>query len=473
MNLKFEKFLDKSLDFLPEVDSPKKKLDFRTKFMWTSLGVIIYFVLSMVPLYGLSPTFKTQFETLAVLLAANTGSIITLGIGPIVTGSIILQLLMGAEVIKIDTNEREGRRRYQALQKMFSIFFVFFENIIYVYSGALPGACVNSASCPAGMNLFSNNLIIAVQLVVGGFILMALDELMSKWGFMSGISLFIAAGVARRIFTAIFSPRTDPSSAFGFKVGQIFKVFGLIQTGYPEEALISLVPIIATVVVFIVSIYMQAIKVEIPLSFGRVRGFGVRWPLSFIYTSNMPVILVSAFIASLQFWGVMMDNMGFPLLGHYELVNGRQTAVSGLVKYIIPPNIRDIIVAPNIEQLWSVLTYLGFMLIGSVVFSILWINVGGQDAKTVANQITASGLFIPGFRSDPRIIERILKRYIMPLTIMGGLSVGVIAVIADIFGAFGNGTGILLTVMIVYKLYESMKAHDPMEMPEIMRKLMR
>ncbi|MDD5417355.1 MAG: preprotein translocase subunit SecY [Candidatus Nanoarchaeia archaeon] len=473
MNKKIESAFNTLLDYLPEINSPKKKLDFKTKFVWTALGISIYFVLSMVPLYGLSPTFKSQFETLAVLLAANTGSLITLGIGPIVTGSIIIQLLMGADIIKIDTNSREGKRKYQSIQKLFSIAFILFENIIYVYSGALPAACVDSLNCPAGMNLFTNNMLIAVQLIIGGFILMALDELMSKWGFMSGISLFIAAGVARRIFISLFSPRADPYSAFGFKVGQVFKIFGLIQTGYPADAAMALIPVVATIAVFAVSIYLQSIKVEIPLSFGRVRGFGIRWPLSFIYTSNIPVILVSAFIASLQFAGVMFDNMGFPLLGHFETINGQQTAVSGLVKYVRAPNIRDMIVAPNMEQLYSLLTYTAFMLIGAVIFSVLWINVGGQDAKTVAEQITSSGLFIPGFRSDPRIIERILKRYIMPLTIMGGLSVGIIAVIADIFGAFGHGTGILLTVMIVYKLYEAMKQHDPMEMPEAVRKFMR
>ena len=152
--------LDEFLNNLPEVKTPKTKVPFNQRIMWTALCLGIYFVLSLVPLYGLSPAYKAQFETISILLAASFGSIITLGIGPIVTGSIILQLLSGAEVIKIDTNTKEGKRRYQGLQKLFSIFFIIFENAVYVLSGALPPAS------PTALNLF----ILIIQLIIGGFI---------------------------------------------------------------------------------------------------------------------------------------------------------------------------------------------------------------------------------------------------------------------------------------------------------------
>src|SRR3989338_5492097 len=96
----------------------------------------------------------------------------------------------------------------------------------------------------------------------------------------------------------------------------------------------------------------------------------------------------------------------------------------------------------------------------------------GMDAKSQAKQMISSGLQIPGFRKDERVLERLLNRYIWPLTIMGGMSVGFLAAFADITGALGSGTGILLTVMIVYRLYEDIARQHMMDMNPMMRKFM-
>ena len=94
--------------YLPSVKEPTKKLDLKTKFMWTGFALVIYFALSFIPLYGLNQNYKSQFEALAVLLAASFGSVISLGIGPIVTASIILQLLTSAKIIDLDVSTEEG-----------------------------------------------------------------------------------------------------------------------------------------------------------------------------------------------------------------------------------------------------------------------------------------------------------------------------------------------------------------------------
>jgi len=112
------------------------------------------------------------------------------------------------------------------------------------------------------------------------------------------------------------------------------------------------------------------------------------------------------------------------------------------------------------------------MAAGSIVFSIFWVQTAGMDAKTVAKQMMSSGLQIPGFRRDERVLERLLDRYIWPLTVMGGLAVGVLAATADLTGALSRGTGILLTVMIVYKLYEEIAQQHMMDMNPLMRKFM-
>jgi preprotein translocase subunit SecY len=95
-----------------------------------------------------------------------------------------------------------------------------------------------------------------------------------------------------------------------------------------------------------------------------------------------------------------------------------------------------------------------------------------MDARSQAKQIMSSGLQIPGFRRDQRVLERILGRYIFPLTIMGALTVGFLAASADLLGALSRGTGILLAVMIIYKLYEDVSKQHMMDMHPMLRKMM-
>ncbi|MEK6849664.1 MAG: preprotein translocase subunit SecY, partial [Nanoarchaeota archaeon] len=77
-----------------------------------------------------------------------------------------------------------------------------------------------------------------------------------------------------------------------------------------------------------------------------------------------------------------------------------------------------------------------------------------------------------GFRRDERVLEKILDRYIGPLTVMGAISVGFLAGMADISGALTHGTSLLLTVMIVYRMYEDIARQHMMDMNPMMRKFM-
>ncbi len=441
----------------PEVSKPLKRLSLKDKLIWTGIALLLYFVLSLTPLYGLAPDYVAQFETLAILLAANFGSLISLGIGPIVTGSIMLQLLVGADVIKIDLKSSDGKRKYQAYQKMFSVFFIVFENAAYVLSGALP------AATPTVFNLS----ILIIQLIIAGLMLLFLDEVTSKWGIGSGISLFIAAGVARELFVKAFSPVMDPR--MHVPTGAVPRIITLIAQGSSSLAFWPFIAIVSTIIVFLIAVYFSGVQINIPLSFGRVRGFGMKWPIKWFYTSVMPVILVSALIVSLQMWGLMMFNAGYPILGEFE----GQEAVSGIVRYLHPPTFVEIFQTGMTSiALRSIFVYSFIMIGGAVFFSYLWLNVSKTGPSDVADQILESGLSIPGFRRDKRILEKVLKRYIVPLAILGGFTIGALAVLADLFGALSRGTGIMLTVIIIYQFYENIKKAHMEEMSPAMRKVM-
>jgi preprotein translocase subunit SecY len=83
-------------------------------------------------------------------------------------------------------------------------------------------------------------------------------------------------------------------------------------------------------------------------------------------------------------------------------------------------------------------------------------RTSGQDSDSVADQIQRTGMKVPGFRKDKRVIKKVLDRYIPSLAILSGLAVGLLAALANMTNAAGGGTGILLTVMILYRMYEEL-----------------
>jgi preprotein translocase subunit SecY len=476
-------FFDNIINNLPEVAGPtQKKLSFKEKLKWTGIILILFFILGFIPLYGLGQNALEQFEFLSVILGAEFGSIISLGIGPIVTASIVLQLLNGSGIINFNLTTPEGKKRFQGIQKLLAIFFVMFEAAIYVFMGGLAPAAVGHVF-PSGVVMssalfFELELLLVFQLTLGGLMIMFMDEVISKWGFGSGISLFIAAGVSKSLFIRTFSwiPASGILEAGGFTyaTGAVIALFQALGQNDPVTATLKFAGILATILVIVMSVYAQSMKVEIPLSFGRIRGHGIRWPLKFIYTSNIPVILVAALMANLQLWARLMQNWGYPLLGSFAA--GSNQPISGFIKWISVPGGMEGIVGEIIKNtltlthIGQALGYFFFMIIGCVIFSWFWMQTAGMDSRSQAKQMMASGLQIPGFRKDPRVLERLLDRYIGPLTIMGGITVGILAAVADLAGALANGTGILLTVMIIYGLYEEIAKQHMMDMNPMMRK---
>ena len=265
---------------LPEVRGPQqRRLSFKEKMKWTLITLILFLILSLIPLFGLGANELQQFEFLSIILGASFGSIMSLGIGPLVTASIVLQLLNGAQIMKFNLRSPEGRSRFQALQKVLGLFFVIFEAAIYVFMGGL----APSQEFVGTPLFFQLELLLIFQLMLGGILVMFMDEVISKWGFGSGLSLFIVAGVAQQIFVTAFNPLPSPTNP-DIAAGAIPALIQSLTLGDPQTAGLQLAKIVSTIAVFLIVVYTQSMKVEIPLSFGRVRGHGIRWPLKFFYT---------------------------------------------------------------------------------------------------------------------------------------------------------------------------------------------
>lgn len=435
---------------LPEVKSPIHRQDFKEKLKWTAIVLVLYYVLTQIPLYGLSSAAVDQFAQLRAVMAGSFGSILTLGIGPIVTSSIVLQLLVGAKLLKLDLSSHHDKALFQSTQKILAIIFTVFEAAVLVFTGSL---------VPQSNEFLG---ILLLQLVIGAILIIYLDEVVSKWGFGSGVGLFIAAGVSEQIVVGTFNfiPTSD-----GTLPGIIP---GFIQSAIGGSVNLSvLIPLIATIIVFLIAVYGESMRVEIPISHGQVKGHGRirgsvgKYPLKFIYASNMPVILTSALLVNVSLLASVFQKAGIPIFG--EVVQGK--AISGLAYYLSTPSG----IGTILQDPLHVLIYGLFFFACCVLFAYLWVEISALNAKEVSKQLYQSGIQIPGFRSSKRQLYKIMKKYIPALTILGGIFVGVLAFIADLTSALGGGTGVLLTVGIVYKLYEEIAQEQLMDMHPMLR----
>lgn len=458
--------LKQLIQLLPEVKKPiEKKLAFNQKLKWTLVVLGFFFVMYNIKLYGLSRNALERFDFLSTILGTDFGAIISLGIGPIVTSSIILQLLVGSGIISLNTKTEEGKKLFQGVQKLGTLFFIVFEACVFVLMKgleAIPG--------------FES--IVIFQLILGGLAIMFMDEVVAKWGFGSGVSLFIVAGVALQLFIGLFQfIGTDGANClanFGETPcsGRVLVILQSIINGDATGALLALAVIAVTILVFLGVVWAQSLKVEIPLTYDRLRGYGVKWPLQFFYASTLPVILVAALAANLQLFGSLFESW----LGHPTFLGGFQNgqAVSGLAFWIGAPNLLQAIITGSLltSQVFQAIFHLLFYVIFSMIFSVFWVKTTGMDPAGQAKNITSSGLQMAGFRKDPRIIESILSRYILPLTVMGGLAIGLLAGFADLLGTLTSGVSILLAVMILYQLYQNIAQQHAVDMHPAMRKMM-
>ncbi|MBI4176497.1 MAG: preprotein translocase subunit SecY [Candidatus Aenigmarchaeota archaeon] len=509
---------------LPSVSRPIEKQSLKKRLKWTALILILYLAMAQITVYGVDQVRIQSVGIFELLLGAKFGSIMSLGIGPIVTASIILQLLVGSGILPWNIREEKGKILFQGTQKILGIVLSFVEASVFVAFGAVPAASPGLV------------WLVIAQMGFGGILVIYMDELISKWGFGSGISLFIVAGVSSQIVTSSINPFANcptelkaisPCSATPDNppVGRIPQAFFFVGLGEPLQAFIALLPVMATVLVFLLVVYANAIKVEIPLAFGSIRGFGRRWPLKFFYTSNIPVILVAALLANMQLFGRILNQRGITLFG---TVDENGFATSGLLYFLTPPQIGGgsglgisvLLIVLGIFALagalvahltkkpplkvmlafvglgllvWiflipltalaglvgirppevlRILTYSAVLVGGSIIFAVFWVSTAGMDSRSVAEQIHSTGMQIPGFRRDIRIIEGVLERYIPPLTVLGAAAVGLLAAYADFTGALGTGTGILLAALIVHQLYEELAAQQLEEMHPAIRKFL-
>lgn len=501
--------LSRLVDVYPSITKPEGHVRFNQKLWTTTLVLIIYFMMTNVMIYGLSDSTLDIFSSFRSIMAGASGSIMHLGIGPIVTGSIIMQLFAGAKIIQLDLQDSADKQLYQGIQKLLVLFMIPVESIPQVYGFLDP-----HETLIYDYGVGWANVVIVSQLFLGSYLVFLLDELVSKWGIGSGISLFIAAGVAQSTFVGTLSPlpvsQDFPMSLDNPPSGTLPMIFYTLRTASNSQLVSDngfelillehanpIAALVSSIIVFLVVAYAESSKLELPLTHGKVRGHRGQYPIRLVYASNIPVILMAALLANINMFTLLFWShptlSTVPILGRngwgsrahwfgsYEV--GATTPSDGFAWYSSMVNGVGDWLLPLLNQtgdayghsltqiMIHVLTYVFVMTAGSTIFAKFWIETTNMSAKDVAKQIERTGMQIPGFRKNPVVLERILERYIPPVTLFSGAFVGLLAAGADLLGTVGNatGTGLLLAVGIILRTYEQIQKEQAMEMHPVLR----
>jgi preprotein translocase SecY subunit len=471
---------------MPEVKAPDREVSFREKFVWTALILIIFLIMSHLPLYGVDRDVGTDYLwAMRVILASTRGTLMELGIGPIVTAGLVMQLLSGSKIIDVDFGDPEDRALFTGGQKVIAMFMTAFQAIAYILGNAY------------GELSPTNALIVFLQLFMSGVIVILMDELVQKgWGLGSGVSLFIMTNVAGQVLynslnfidTEIASPdgymggaanefpTNLPKGIIAAMVSNLLRFFGIGTTGASGGDAVdlgwfavrngydpSLLSLTVTFVIFFAVIWMESVRVEIPLQYAKYRGMKARYPIKLLYTSNIPVILAQALYANILFFGQILwgslnpegTNPFLSWIGIFERAeDGRMIATSGLAKYITPPQGVFRLIEEGMEGWVHIFIYSALMILLCWGFSKIWVDISGIAPRDVSRQLLNSGYIVPGFRTSEKVLERLLERYIPIVAGLGGFLIGILAAAADVMGALASGTGILLMVSIIKQYYE-------------------
>lgn len=441
---------------LPEVKAPKEKVEFKERVMWTVITLFIFLVCCQIPLYGIHTHASSDpFYWMRVIIASNRGTLMELGISPIVTSGLVMQLLAGSKIIQFDQNVAGDRALFNAAQKLFGIIICIGEAVAYVLSGMYGDI---------GTLGMGNAILIVLQLCFAGIIVLVLDELLQKgYGLGSGISLFIATNICETIIWKAFSPTTINTGRGTEFEGAIIALFHMLLTrpnklvalreAFYRQNLPNCINLLATVFIFILVIYFQGFKIGLPIESSK--GQQGSYPIKLFYTSNIPIILQSALVSNLYFFSQLLykrynTNFLVQLLGTWEegQFGGPSRPISGLAYFVSPPtSLQEIIADPA-----HALIYIAFVLTACGLFSKTWIQVSGTSTRDVAKQLRESDMKFVGFQHSSS--RKVLEHYIPVAAACGGMCIGALTIIADFMGAIGSGTGILLAVTIIFQYFE-------------------
>ncbi|CEG71430.1 Putative Preprotein translocase, SecY subunit [Rhizopus microsporus] len=451
---------------LPDIAPPDRKVPFYERIVYTGVALLAYMVMSQLPLYGIKSSDSSDpLYWLRTVLASNRGTLTELGVLPILTSGMIIQFLAAANFFRVDFSLRQDRALFSGAQKLFAILIAASQAILLVLAGHYGN--------PSDIGTVGSALLV-LQLVSSSVVILLLDELLQKgYGLGSGINIFIAASVSQNVFWKLLSFSSVATYRGNEYEGAIVSVFHLLgsrsskiralKDAFYRPDLPNAMSAIATIAMFAFTTYLLGFRVELSVKSNRMRSQRASYPIRLFYTSAMPVILQSALYANVLLVSYLLytyfeNNFLVHVLGVWGTFDdsGLLAPVGGIAYYLSAPHgLIDAIFHPIHTLLYAALT-----IITCAYLSKLWTDISGCSSRDVAKKLKDQQVTIAGYRDISMYKE--LNRVILPAASVGGATLALMSTTADILGCIGTGSGILISVLVIFEFFE-MFAREQME----------
>jgi protein transport protein SEC61 subunit alpha len=427
------------LSVVPAVEKPTAAVPFRERVLWSICAIMIYMVCSNLPLYGVqrAHTSSDPFYWMRVILASNRGTLMDLGVSPLISTGMAMQLLVGSKVIDVNLDVKEDRLLYMAAQKVVGLLVTIGVATVSVMSGMYGDLSAIGVG---------NAMLIVAQLFLAGLVLLMLDELLQRgYGLCSGISLFTASHICETVVWKALSTRTINTGRGTEFEGAIIALFHLfivrrnkfqaISEALFRQNLPNLTSLLATCLIFAACVYVQGLRVELTIKLQKARGTEQRYPIKLLYTSNMPIILHTAFVSNMYFISQVMYKQSpsspfIKLFGDWAVTSNEAASVpvGGLAYYISPPAT----FTAFLHDPFHAFFYLVFTLTACAIFGRMWTEVSGTSVRHVSRLFRDNQAVMKGHRDTAT--SSVLRRYIPIAAALGGICIGLISVLADFLG---------------------------------------
>jgi preprotein translocase subunit SecY len=390
-------------------------------------ALILFRFLAAVPISGIDQARLAQFfsdnQFLGLLNVFSGGglsqlSIVMLGVGPYITGSIIMQLLtiMSPKLKEMYQEDGEaGRRKFAQYGRIITIPLALLQAFSFIK--ILETQQIIGALSPLQL---ATNLIV---ITAGSVLLMWIGELVSEYGIGNGVSLIIFAGIVAALPTSI---------------GQLLFSFNVAQL--PIYLVLAVVALIVIVLVVIITEAERPIPI---VQAKQVRGNKVYGGGS----SYLPLRINQAGVIPIIF---ALSILLFPRMILQFLQGVANTTVQSFSSTALS----------ILDNSW----FYGIAYFSLVFIFTYFYTAVTFDPDQISTNLQKNGSFIPGVRpgkSTSDHISRILTR----LTLVGALFLGVIAILplivaqtTGITAISVGGTSLLIVVSVVIDLIKKVDA---------------
>ncbi|KAH3900550.1 Ssh1p SCDLUD_003539 [Saccharomycodes ludwigii] len=451
------------LPIMPEIELPYDKLPFDDKVVYTIL-IGLFYIFSQLPIAGINTNGITSnaiegdplYYLRGIFAMGPSKTILEFGLFPIVSSTLILQLLAGMKLIKVNFKNSQDRQLFQSLTKIVSVFLYIILTNIFIATGYFG----------ANLSLLSI-LLINFQIVSMGIFTILLVEIIDKsYGFGSGIMCITVMNTATNFVDNVFGVAsinvdtvvggnyTESRGAFINLTQNLrssrFSLIGGIVSAFTRDYLPNLTHVSIVALIFFIVCYWQNYNMEVTIRSTRTRNINNVYPIRMLYTGGLSIYFSFILIALINISIYVFLNITHLSNKYYVLENNTLLIPKFPFNLLTPPKA----FYPDLftKQILTLLILPIFIIISSCWFSLQWMNISGASPKDIALQFKEQSITIAGKREQA--IKQELNNKIRPAAIAGGLVLGGIVSLGELLGLKGDAAGIVVAVTSGFALLE-------------------